>query len=178
MKYYDDFQYCEPTEQPYPGEVANAAEALGHVAIDFADLEQQLASSISFLVGNTEAVGNIVTAELSFKQKLHVLASLFRAIRPGSELLDRMQELLGRLDNAEGLRNQIVHSVWRTDIDDLEGKRIVRHKYTAKMRHGLRKQQETLTPLQIRQVGYHFAYLAHCLDELLYMEFGSEYGED
>jgi hypothetical protein len=174
-KYYDPFEYCAPTEEPIPGEVANAAEAIGFVTMNFAELDDRLSRSIAFLIGNTEEVGAIITAELAFKQKLHVLSSLFRSVRPGSAYHAQMDELLGRLKAAEGLRNQVTHSSWQRSLDDGEG--IVRHKFTAKMQEGLKKQEQTLTPLQIHGLGGHFGYLSHCLDELLYVEFGSEYGE-
>ena len=115
-----------------------------------------------------------MTAELSFKQKLHVLASLFKAVCAGSENIKRMDELVGRLAEAEGLRNQVVHSIWR---GNLEGSGITRRKVTAKMGEGLRKREQSLQPLQILSIGYHFMYLVHSLDELLYIEFGSKYGE-
>jgi hypothetical protein len=53
----------------------------------------------------------------------------------------------------------------------------VRRKFTAKRRHGLKKQEEELTPGQIHEIALHCDYLIFCLDELMYEAFGSEYGE-
>jgi hypothetical protein len=172
-KFYHRFQYPSESEQGVQGEVSNGAEALGNVAIAFADLEEQLALSISFLIGRTDAIGAILTAELAFKTKLHIFASLFRLVRPNSPNMQQVEELTAALDEAEPLRNQIIHSSWQHDIETVNLKR---RKRSAKMSRGYRIDEQSLTPLQIQSVAYHFSYLAFSIDELLYIEFGSEYG--
>jgi hypothetical protein len=172
-RFYDRFKYPSDDEEGIPDEVRSGAEALGNVVIAFADLEEQLALSVSFLIGRTDAVGNVVTAELSFKTRLHVFASLFRLTRPHSENLPRLDDLIAVFDQAEQLRNQIVHSSWQHDFETM---RLTRRKRTAKMSKGYRTDEESLTPAQIQSVAHHFGYLGFIIDELLYLEFGSEYG--
>ena len=172
--YYNEFKYSDPSEKGIEGQVSNAREAIGDVTICFADLEDQLSTSISFVLQRGDEVGRIVTAELAFKNKTHLLASLFKATRSDSDNLGRLDELLGLCCDAEALRNQIVHSSWRTG---LAGEPALRRKYTAKRDHGLKKNEETLTPVQIHEIALHCGYLIWGLDQLMYEEFGSEYGE-
>ena len=98
---------------------------------------------------------------------------LFRQERPNSEHFNRLQELIGACLNIEEKRNQIVHSKW---LIDPEGPGMTRSKYSARARRGLQRKMETLTPAQVQAIAYHCGYLDHCVDELMYWEFGREYG--
>ncbi len=174
MSYYDKFKYPDASEKPIPGYSDNVKLSLGEIIVWFEDLDSQLSSAISFLLKRDDTVGQIVTAELSFKSKVNLFGSLFRHERPSSEYLDRLAELCGACFDIELMRNQAVHSKW---LNVIEGKGMTRSKYTARHKHGLRHQIETLTPTQVEAIAMHCGYLAHSVDELMFMEFGREYGE-
>jgi len=129
-KYYNRFAYGDPNDVGIPGETTSAIEAIGNVAVSFTDLEDQIALSISFMLKRGERIGRIVTAELSFKNKLQMFSSLFRVERPNSDRLPMLNDLIGVCKEAEQLRNQVVHSSWALQVEDDSWKR---RKYTAKM---------------------------------------------
>lgn len=52
-------------------------QALGRVAIEFAEMEEMLAHFVSLLIGTDYKLGSIVTAELSFTQLSALASSLF-----------------------------------------------------------------------------------------------------
>ena len=172
--YYDDFRYPSPSEPPFPGDSANVPEALGEAVIWFEELDEQLSTAISFLLRRGETAGQIVTAELSFKGKVNLFSALFKQEAPQSEHLPQLDELAGACLQVEQKRNQMVHSKWR---NNLGGPGMTRTKYSARGRAGLQHQSEKITPAQIQAIAHHCGYLAHSVDELMYLEFGREYGD-
>ena len=116
MKYYSDFSYSDPKEAQFPGSPTNLPEALGAVILNFNELDNQLATSIGYLLQQGDRIGLIVTAELSYKNKVNLLASLFRECAPKSRNLDRLGEIAKLCFTAEQLRNQAIHSSWQQDL--------------------------------------------------------------
>jgi hypothetical protein len=174
VRYYDDFRYPDPSEPPFPKESANVPEALGEAVIWFEELDEQLSTAISFLLRRGETIGQIVTAELSFKGKVNLFSALFKREAPQSKHFAQLEELAGACFRVEQKRNQVMHSKWRNDLDGSGMKRI---KYSARGKTGLQHQSETLTPAQVQAIAHHCGYLAHSVDELMYFEFGREYGD-
>jgi len=122
--------------------------ALGMIAISFSELDDRLSEAIASLLGSDNGVGSIVVAELSFRAKINLFASLVRyhaagrgslAI-PTAPVVDVMQELCNNILSAAELRNTIMHSSW-IGLDTRDGK-IVRKKMAAKQKHGLRVTEE------------------------------------
>jgi len=174
VDYYDKFKYPDASEELIPGYSYDVRQSLGEVIIWFEDLDEQLSSAITFLLRRDDTVGQIVTAELSFKGKVNLFGVLFNYERPSSEYLDRLKELCGECLHIEEIRNQVVHSKWR---NMLEGSGMTRSKYIARHKQGLKHQSETMTPTQVEAIAMYCGYLAHEVDELMYMEFGRDYGE-
>lgn len=129
-------------------------QALGAVTVDFALLDGALDIAISWLLmpGDLDSAitiraaerNMIVTAEMSYGQKVKCLASLAKHKWPESSL--EIRDLSARLSDAEARRNQLVHSSY--SVDRLTGETI-RRKWTAKVRQGLNSTVETATPEQI-----------------------------
>ena len=174
LGYYDKFKYPDVSEESLSGYSENVKQSIGEVVVWFEDLDTQLSSAISFLLKRDDTVGQIVTAELSFKSKVNLFGVLFRQERPSSEDLERLEELCGACFQIEALRNQVVHSKW---LNVLEGTGMVRSKYTARHKKGLKHQTEVLTPNQVESIAMHCGYISHAVDELMFMEFGEDYGE-
>lgn len=172
MTYYDAFTYPDASHEPY-GTADTVARALGSVVIEFEMLDEQIRAAISFLLRRDENIGRIVTAELSFKNKVNLLAALFRQQKANSPDIDRLDELGARFFEIEQQRNRVVHSKWK---GQLFGNSMTIQKYTARHRQGLRRQEESLTPGQVEAIALHCGYLAFCLDELMFAEFGEAYG--
>ncbi len=171
-----DFEYPRPeTQAPdLSFEDTSLAKALGETVVWFEELDEQLCTSISFLLHSGDDVGRIVTAELSFRAKVDLFSSLFRGLRPGSDNLSAVRDFCAACAQIEAKRNQVMHSKWRHQMD---GSGVTRLKYTARAKHGLRKQEELLALNQVEAIWVHCGYLAHSLDELMFWEFGKEYGE-
>ena len=136
MKYYEDFQ---PTGQTFEERVGASDEfdsAMGRIALGFAFLEDTARNMIVMLAGTDFSVGYILTTELSFRQKLNVLASLIKQQLPALVteenrvvIEDQTNELLKLCWRSEDLRNTYFHSSYA---------RQERAKMTAKSKYGLR----------------------------------------
>lgn len=174
MSYYDEFRYPDANEQPIPGFSTSVQEAIGGVVIWFQELDGQLSTAIAFLLRRGDIVGQIVEANLSFAAKVNLLEALFKHERSDSQYFGHVHELSRACLQIEEKRNQVVHSKWSMQI---EGSGMTRSKYNVKHKHGLQHYSEPLTPTQVESIGLHCGYLAHCVDELMYLEFGHEYGE-
>jgi hypothetical protein len=174
MKYYDEFRYPGKSEEPDWEEPTSAQHALGEVLLSFQALDDQVSLSISFLIGRGDDIGEIVTARLAFRAKLDLLGVLFRHERIRSANLDRLSELLAACEQIEGKRNEMVHSRWQQTLD---GVGMTRTKVTVHRKKGLQTSSEVLTPGQVRAIGHQCGYLIHSLDELMYVEFGTAYGQ-
>lgn len=169
------FENPTPNEgdSDFPEEEATLAAALGKTVLWFEELDDQISTAVSFLLRRGDDVGRIITCELSFRAKVNLFEVLFRKEQPGSEHLSSLRDLCAACLQTEQRRNQVIHSNWRPDLDGLG---IVRRKYTARGKHGLREQAEKLSLNQVSAVWEHCGFLAHSVDELMFWEFNTEYG--
>jgi hypothetical protein len=170
------YEFVNPArdESPpeFPHDETTLAEAVGETVLWFEELDNQISTAISFLLRRGDDVARIVTCELSFRAKVLLLETLFRSERPESEHLDSLHELCSACFQIEQRRNQVVHSNWRPVVN---GVGVTRHKFTARGKHGLREQVESLTLNQVVAIWCHCGFLAHCVDELMFWEFDTEY---
>ena len=120
MKYYEDFASSGLSFLDRIGEPDEFHAAMGHIALGFSYLEDTARNVIVLLSGADFKVTSVMVAEMSFRQKLNVSASLARHI--GSTLscsssglnhaeLDLcIGELIKTCQRAEELRNTYLHS--------------------------------------------------------------------
>ncbi len=89
---------------------------LGEVAANFSMLDSILSSQIWLLLfGNSlkeQRTGQIVTAELSFKNKIALFSSLFQHRFPDEKPFERLKAIRKKLRAANEKRNRLLHSVW------------------------------------------------------------------
>src|SRR5215831_7840772 len=122
------------------GEPDEFSCAIGRIAIWFSGLDDEVTRTISHIIRLDEATSEILTAELSFRGKVHLMSSLVRerydmATAIGSSSLQEyLSELVARIFEAEQLRNQIIHSSWIGPF--LRDGRAQRRKITAKAAKG------------------------------------------
>ena len=107
--------------------------AIGAITASFAYLDSQLAFAIWLLVGSDQRLGQIITAELSFSQKVGLLSSVYR-YRNDNRTTAEFEKLLKNLGKAEKDRNKVTHSVWARG--GRQG--VTRIKTTAKRKSGLK----------------------------------------
>jgi hypothetical protein len=149
------------------GEGTTIRDALGEVIISFEELDDMLATSISFMLRRGDEVGRIVTAPLSFRAKVDMFGALFKADRPQSTILDLINQLCAGCLQIEEQRNKIVHSKWRNTLDN---KALSRSKFTARAKHGLKEANETWQPGHFISVWVHCGYLTHEIDSWMFAE--------
>lgn len=126
--------------------------------VSFALLESCLQGLAQSLLGAGQRLGQIVTAEVSFKALRALTVSLYLQRNGEDEYLDQFRELIKRAADAEEKRNQITHSVWAAGIDAAS---ITRIKTTAKERHGIRFHFENVTGDQLAGFAREIKVLAH-----------------
>jgi Na+-transporting NADH:ubiquinone oxidoreductase subunit NqrD len=149
MKHYHAFHRSGRSFTERGGVEDEFCTALGMVAVAFSELEDQLGESITSLLGGDKGAAAIVVAEMSFRAKVNLFASLVRHRVgdsvfnvPNVPVLEVLQDLCTNLFQAEELRNTVMHSSW-VGLDMCEG-RIVRRKATAKSKHGFRVAEEEI----------------------------------
>jgi hypothetical protein len=143
MKRYEDFKRSGIPFTDRIGEPAEFDAAMGRIALGFSFLEDTARNVILLLSGTGAEIGHILAAELSFRQKLDVAASLARHLLRGlaepTEQLDALEENIEELiwicRRSEELRNTYLHSSYT-------GRE--RAKHSAKGHYGLRVHRESV----------------------------------
>ncbi len=112
--------------------------AIGHVAANFALLEHTVESfSWQLIDPRDEMLGQLITAELSFRSRVTLLSALVHYRLQGASPVAELKQLLGEATTVEQERNKIVHSLWAFGPAD-SPETITRFKTTAKRSEGLR----------------------------------------
>jgi len=143
MKYYNDTISYGQTFEERIGDPDKFDASLGSIVEGFSFLERTLSNVIILLLDVTNKVGNIITAELSYKNKINLFSSLFKNNidifkKVHSDIETQFKELLSLCNKAEEIRNQIIHSSYVANR--------YRVKVTAKAKKGLNKNVEEVNP--------------------------------
>jgi len=135
-------------------------EKIGDITVSFALLENEIKFFIWSLLGSNQSIGQIITAELSFKKLRAVLISLYKEKYGENDIYKKMRDLMNRAGKIEEKRNQITHSLWGTGIDLRTGKGtgkdidiVTRFKTTAKEKFGLRSKFEDVTVSDLSKIA-------------------------
>jgi hypothetical protein len=117
--------------------------SIGKAVVEFSKLESELSGlAIQLLKVDDPASGQIATSELSFKQTVQLLMSLYRHRVSNPDQVVDMRVRLDGCHELEAIRNLIVHSRW-TSIQGLSN--ALRQKTTAKFKHGLLNDTELVS---------------------------------
>lgn len=114
---------------------------IGKIVVVFSYIEDSLAEIIAriFMVGGcTHEIGRIITAELSFKQRVSTLDSLLLKLGKETNCIAEFNRIKPLLTQAEEARNIVVHSVWAKPCPANSPYTVVRIKTTARQKVGLR----------------------------------------
>jgi hypothetical protein len=150
-------QQLEEREYPLPGSTPwynkrareEAERSIGRLSMAFQELEELVSCLIAQLVSDDVTVGAIVTAELSFRNKLGLLGSIYLYRAGMSKTPEPFKTLLGRVHRAEERRNTILHSTWiKSPVCGM----LTRHKYSAKAGKGFVHHTEDFEPEQIEAI--------------------------
>lgn len=168
-----DEEKSEPREYPLPGSTPwynkhareESERAIGRICLAFQELEELVSCLTGLLVSEDNQLGTIITAELSFRNKLGLLYSLYLYRAETSEPPEVLKKLLARLHRAEERRNTILHSYWvKSPVCGM----LTRYKYTAKSAKGFVHHAEDLEPEKIEAIAAEIRLVA---DELV-LHFG------
>ncbi len=170
MKYFEEFHPTGATFRERIGE-PNAFDAgIGKIVLCFSYLEEIVSNSLLQLLELHPGDGWIVTSELSFKNKVDMMASLVRQRLPSTRFnvgddppVEVLDELVKILFQAEKLHNRIMHSSWGWTMRNDE--RWTRAKLTAKASHGLREQSEEMGPDELLDIADYIHYVGYNVEE-------------
>ncbi len=150
---------------------------IGRVVLSFSMLESALSIGISKCLRLDTEIGKIVTSELSFKVKVHMLSSLVKklssstAFNVGSDdPIVTWNKISNQCFRSEELRNQILHSEWSGPY--LRDLKAVRHKSTAKSSRGLVEHVEIVDDARLLDIADYIVNVVVFVDEFfLEMQF-------
>lgn len=107
--------------------------ALGRVVVNFNAVEHWLATWTGQLIVWDPIIGEIVTAEMSFKNLLALFSSLCKYRVRDESLLQEVKNAVALLAQAEQQRNELVHCCW---LERKPGEPHKTRKTTAKQKKG------------------------------------------
>jgi hypothetical protein len=138
---------------PFPVGYINSAhlEALGKVTVAWSHLEDRVATGIGQLLGTADETSMILTAGMSFKQRLDVLNALVVQREPADDVLTAADAFRVAAHAAEEARNPIVHSHWGPL--EPEPDKLVRYKQAVRGKRGLRVDWVPMTAEDIAAVA-------------------------
>ena len=125
-------------------------QAIGLITVNFASLENWISMIIWQLISDDQRLGQIITAELSYRNQLALLSSVFLHRAPDAEQQTELERLVSRALKIEQERNIIVHSWWGSGDSP---QTITRLKTTAKISKGLRHQFVRMTVADLNTIA-------------------------
>jgi hypothetical protein len=138
----------------------DALRELGRVTAHFALLEYDLIELIHFLLRLDAGSARAITSEQSFRGLQNLAFSLVKARREDQE--QRFREILKLVATAEEKRNVVAHSLWGVGGTSHNGSvSIIRTKYTAKQRAGLKLSRQIMTSADIQQIAMEVSIAAY-----------------
>lgn len=149
MKYCPEFEISHQSFASRIGRLREFDAAIGLVTLAFSELEDAIRNVILLLSGTDRKATHIMTAQLSFRQKLDVLASLVKlrvetvaGKKERSVMQEHSAEIMSMCQKAEELRNTYIHSSYadRRRRD----KRVFRAKFSARAKQGFKISLEKL----------------------------------
>jgi len=123
---------------------------IGDVTVSFAMLEFTIQMLTGALIAERQTIGQIITAELSFKSLRALLASLYIERYGEDADYETLKSLNKRAANLEDKRNLITHSIWGAGDTD---ESVTRMKTTAKEKRGMRLQSQSMDVLALQRIA-------------------------
>lgn len=90
---------------------------IGDITVSFALLEMAIQSLIGSLIAEHQRIGQIITAELSFKNLRALAISLYLERNGEDEDYRKLKSLMNKAGKIEATRNNIIHSIWAAGKD-------------------------------------------------------------
>jgi hypothetical protein len=165
--YIREFKYSGTSFEGAVGDALPLNDAIGQIAMNFSELEDEVSAAIGFLLRTTIEKGLLVTSEMSFRAKVNVLSALIRMEYKSGAIVHPISEkdfndLLYMCHKSEELRNKLLHSSW---IFDHSKKEVRRQKLSIKKSRGFIHEEEPLTPGQVLDIADYIIYTAVSIEE-------------
>ena len=127
------------------------------MTVSFALLELHIQGLIGSLIKEHQRIGQIITAELSFRNLRALLISLYLERHGEDDDFKELRNLMKSAAQMEGKRNQITHSIWGAGKD---ADTIARIKTTAREKSGIKFQAEPVKSADLENVAIEIMELA------------------
>ena len=137
---------------------------IGKVSSYFNGLEKYIQTLIIQLIGQDIRIGEIVTAELSFRNLISLLFSLYKYRKSNQHDINHMEKICKKALDLESKRNKVIHSIWAVN-DKIEDD-ILRIKVTAKYKHGLKHTYERTDTSELHKISQEIVNLISEISEL------------
>jgi len=130
---------------------------MGDITVSFVMLEFHFQMLAGSLINENQRIGQIVTAELSFRALRGLVTSLYRELHGEDADFGTLVDLMKRAQALEEIRNQITHSMW---LPGDAANTAMRFKTTAKEKQGLKFSFEKMGELEFAKVASDLKLLA------------------
>ena len=130
---------------------------IGDITVSFALLASSIQSLIFSLIREHQTIGQIITAELAFKNLRALAISLYKERHGEDADFSALRDLMKRAAEAEETRNQITHSLWGAGHT---ADTITRIKTTAKEKRGIHLHFEQVGGNDLAKVAQELKTLA------------------
>ena len=144
---------------------------IGRISINFSVLEETLSNCIMKILSRLDEVGQMLTVELSFRNKIALFSSLYLKLKNNFEFnafkgfeLEHFKAIIKALNRAEDLRNKVIHSKFVLNSDNKKNN-IIRTKITAKQKTGLKILNEETDVIKLFNIADYIIYVAYVIDE-------------
>lgn len=171
--HYDNPETTGYSFEERTGDPDSFSAGIGRVVLNFSELESQLSAGIANCLSLDQSRGRVVTSELSFRVKVHMLSSLIRELLPGrrfnvgrDEPIECWSRISAQCFRAEELRNQVMHSEWSGPY--LRDLKAVRRKFSAKASRGLSEHVEIVTSARLLDIADYIITVALFVEEFFY----------
>jgi hypothetical protein len=137
---------------------------LGKLTADFATLEAHMGLCISYLIGDDLILGRTITAELSSRNLVSVLNTLYEYRVDDPAKVEKLRTLLIEIQSLEDRRNRMVHSQWFLNP---KTKQMLRKKLTTRFKTGFNIQMESVAPSELNRLANEIVIATLELDEIV-----------
>ncbi|WP_415398070.1 hypothetical protein [Sulfurimonas sp. CS5] len=164
MSFYNIKLKSNDSFQERIGEAEEFDAAIGRIVQSFSGLEISIKNVISIFLGIESDIAKIITEEMSFKNLISLLSSLFKYKymkdnfnNPEIDIEKMFKELMSLCNNSEVYRNKIIHSQY------------VLKKYcvktTSKMKKGLNTNIEEINADYLLDISDYISETSMCVEE-------------
>lgn len=141
---------------------------IGDISVSFSLLESIIQLLAGSLISHELRIGQIVSAELSFRNLRALTISLYLERFGEDNEVTKIKDLMKRAGRIEDKRNQIIHSLWIVGIDE---DHVTRIKGTAKEKHGFKIQEQDMNSSELREIADEIKQLSKDMQDFLVQQY-------